>query len=511
MRKLLAIISAIAMSAMLFSSVAFASETVARKTDAGTFVIGGSEEPSTLEPANAQLYTGWIFTSAIYDNLIKYDNETGEYVNVLAESVEFTTDTQLVIKLKSGIKFHDGSDLTADDVLFTLERLAASSRYATNYAAIDFENCKVVDDTTLEVNLLTPFPAILGFLAHPSAGIMSRAYFEAEGEEGLAQRPMGTGAFVFDSWTSGDRAVATKSSDYWDDSVDVAYDTLIVRFIPESTTRMIEFETGGIDAIMDLASADVDRINNSEVSGAVLYSIPGEKITRLEMLDTYEPFANPQVRLAVAHAIDIEGTVYAAYGNTAEYTTSVLPSDCKYYIEEPAYEYDPELAKQLLAEAGYPDGFTCQCSVASASSDAKAMEIIQAQLAEIGITVEITTTDITTSIVDMLNGVANFGVINGTVDSHDPDQALSNIKSESPFMISSTNDETLNGYLVAGATTADDETRAQAYTAAQDYLHENANSIPISVNIINYACLDYVDNFPVEASGFFDVKAVTFK
>ena len=111
----------------------------------------------------------------------------------------------------------------------------------------------------------------------------------------------------------------------------------------------------------------------------------------------------------------------------------------------------------------------------------------------------------------MLNGVANFGVINGTVDSHDPDQALSNIKSESPFMISSTNDETLNGYLVAGATTADDAARAEAYTAAQDYLHENANSIPISVNIINYACLDYVDNFPVEASGFFDVKAVTFK
>lgn len=525
MKKFLALFCALLMAASLMAGCGSSSngtsssgddgntsvDTVSRKTEEGTLVIGLSEEPTTMEPANAQLVSGWVFTSAIYDNLISYDEETGEYVGILAESCEFVTDTQLVIKLKEGITFHNGTPLTADDVLFTLERLAASSRYSTNYSCIDFDNCVVNDDLTLTVNLSTPYPALLGFLCHPSAGVMSRAYYDEVGEEGLAQSPMGTGAFVFESWTSGDRAIATKNENYWDSSVDIDYETLIVRFITEATTRQVEFDTGGIDIILDVSSDDVTRFENGEISGAILTSLAGERITRLEMLDTYEPLTDPNVRLAIAHAIDIPAVVEAAYGNAAEYTTSVLPADCNYYMEMPAYEYDPELSMELLEEAGYADGFTVQCSVGSDSDDAKAMELIQYYLGEVGITVEITTTDVSTSITDMLNGVANFGVINGTIDSHDPDQGLSNMKTESVFAISSTNDATLDSYLVTGATSVADEDRQAAYEAAQQYIYDYATSIPICVSVVNYACWNYIDEFPVQAIGFIDVKDVTFK
>lgn len=480
-----------------------------KTTDADTFVLGASEEPTTLEPAEAQLVSGWICTGAVYDNLVTLNEETGEIEGVLAESWEYTDDTTLVIRIKEGIKFHDGSDLTADDVLFTLERLAASSRYATNYSCIDFDNCTVEDDTTLTVKLSTTYAPLLSYLCHPSAGVLSRAYYEEAGEEGLAREPMGTGAFVFDSWVSGDRFTAHRNDDYWGDKP--SYENLVVRFITESTTRMIEFETGGVDAVIDLASSDIERMENQEVSGSVLYKMAGEKITRLEMYEGYEPFQDERVREAICHAIDFESVVTAAYGSTAEYTSSVLPKDCMYYVETEGYEYNPELSKKLLEEAGYGGGFTVSASVGSGSSDAKALEIIQAQLSDVGIEMELELTDVSTSLDKMLNGQANIGVINGTVNVKDPDQALSNIKAESPFKISSSSDETLNEYLTTGAVSVDDSVRAEAYENACNYLHDHYLSVPICVSVVTYGVRDYVDYFPASASGWIDVKTITFK
>ena len=518
MKKLVAFIMAAAMAVTVFSTVSFAAEAqiysgndtgAARKTADDSFTLGASEEPTSLEPSNAQVLTGWMITAAVYDTLVK-TNEDGSMENVLAESVEYTDDTTLVIKVKQGIKFHNGTELTADDVLFTLERLAASSRYGTNYACIDFENTTIDDDYTLTVKLTEAYAPLLAFLGHQSAGIMSRAYFDEVGEEGIARSPMGTGAFIFDSWTSGDRVVCHRNDEYWGE--EPAYKDLIVRFIPEATTRMVEFETGAVDAIIDPASEDIERMEAGEIDDAILYQFQGELVTRVEMYEGFEPFQNEDVRRAIIMAIDWPASVEIAYGSAMQYTSCELPSDCRFYVETPDYEYDPEAAKALLAEAGYPDGFELYTAVTAGSSDAQLLEIIQAQLAEIGVSLEIETTDVMTMIQKELTGEANFGVVNGTASVKDPDQVVSNVKASSPFALTSkTTLPELDELLVTAAASVDDDTRAELYAEAMNYIYDHAVNIPCAVSVVNFCVQDYIDYFPATASGHIEFSTITFK
>jgi len=523
-RKLIAIIATLLTLTLIFglSSMVFAageSELTAftadgdggKRAQEGALVLAGPEEPATLEPNDAQVITGWVVTSALYDTLIELDSETKTYVGVLAEQCEFTDDTTLLIKVKEGIQFHNGAPLTADDVLFTLERLAACPRYSTNYVCIDFENTKLIDDFTLEVKLNTPYPALLAYLGHPSAGILCRSYYEEAGEEGLARKPIGTGAFVFENWVSGSEVTATRNENYWNTEVPFNYDKLVVKFIPEANTRMAEFESNGIDILIDVGNSDIKRMMNLEVEGSTLYRTEGECIYRICFLGTDENMQNPLVRQAIISAIDLPGTVAAAYGETAQFFTSLVPADCNYYKEMPAYTYDPEAAKELLKEAGYENGLALKTYVAAGSNDAKAGEIIQQMLAEVGISLELESTDVMTMIMAEVNGEVPIGLINNTVDSKDPDQGLSNLKAESPFKMGATSDEALAQMLNEAAVTVDFEERGALYEAIQDYVYENVCTVPYAVNIVNYAAKNYIDSCPVSPSGRVDVRYVTFK
>lgn len=520
-RRFATIISVLLALVLVFglSTAAFASEVQSFVADGdggaraqeNALVMAGPEEPATLEPNDALVITGWIITSALYDTLIDLDEETKEYTGVLAEQCEFTDDTTLEIRLKDGIQFHNGAPLTADDVLFTLERLAASPRYATNFECIDFENTTINDDLSLTVKLSTPYPALLSYLAHPSAGVLNRAYYNEAGEEGIAREPMGTGAFVFEKWVSGSEVSAVRNENYWNSDLPFNFDRLVVKFIPEANTRMAEFESGGIDILIDVGNSDIKRMENLEIEGATLLKTEGECIYRLCFLAGDPAMDNPLVRRAIVSALDLPGTVAAAYGATAQFFTSLVPADCQYYKEMPAYEYDPELAKELLKEAGYEDGLSISTYIAAGSNDAKAAEIIQQMLAEVGITLELEATDVMTMIMAEVNGEVPFGLINNTVDSKDPDQGLSNLKAESPFKMGATGDEYLGQLLRDGATTVDFEARAAIYEEVQDYVYDNVITVPYAVNVVNYGVKNYIDSCTLSANGRVDVRYVTFK
>lgn len=480
-----------------------------RKTDPDSVVIAVDQEPDNLDPAECQLVHAWALTSAIYDNLITMDPETGEYVNQLAESIEYTDDLTLEIKIKSGIQFSNGTPLTAEDVMYTFEHMANSSRFSSNFACIDFENSTVNDETSLTVKMLNPYAPFLAYVAHPACGIISKAYVEEVGEDTFARNPMGTGPFTFVKWDSGDRVELTRNDNYWGELP--AYKTVVMRFITEPTTRMIEFETGGVDIATNLANSDIERMKNGEVSNATLYTIVSENINRIGLLDTFEPFQDYNVRIALAHAIDMQTVVDVAFGAEGLATGNVYPSDCKYYEEFPLYEYDPELAKQMLADAGYAEGLTLTGGAIAGSADAKAMEIIQNMLKEVGVTLNFETVDVGTLINKSLNGEYNFAPVNATNTSRDPDQAVSNIKASSPFKLTATADPTLNEYFDIGATVVDEAQREEAYQAAAQYMYDNAITIPMCTTVFGDAVRDYVDFYPAYASHIIDLRAITFK
>lgn len=480
-----------------------------RKTPEDSIVIATPEEPANLDPADCQLVSAYAIVNGVYDRLIVMDAETGEYVNLLAESVEYTDDVTLEIKIKSGIQFSNGTPLTAEDVLFTFQHLAESNRFSSNFSCIDFENTTVNDETSLTVKLLAPYAPFLSYVANPACGIISKAYYEEVGADAFGRNPMGSGPFVFVSWESGDRVTLTRNDNFWGELP--AYKDVVVRFITESTTRMIEFETGGVDVAMNLASADIERMLNGDVPNSTLYTSVSENIQRIGLLDSFEPFKDYRVRQALAHAIDMETVVEVAWGSGGVVTGNIYPEDCKFFEKFDVYSYDPELAKSLLEEAGYADGFELTGVAIAASPEAKAMELIQAMLSEVGVTLQFETTEHATVISKMLHGEVNFAILNSTTNTRDPDQAISNMRAASPFLIAATSDPELNEYFDTGSTVVDEDVRREAYQSAARYIYDNAITIPVCTTVYGTAVRDYVDFYEILPSNTADLRTITFK
>lgn len=480
-----------------------------RQTEEGTFVMAYDEEAESLDPTVNKFIVGWTVTSAIYDNIIAMDSDTGEIYCVLAESYVLSDDgLTLTIKLKDGITFSNGIPATSDDILFTLERLSVSSRFSTNYECIDFDNTTCPDDLTIEIKFNYVYAPFLSYFAHPAAALGSRDYFDEVGEDTFGRNPIGTGAYLFDSWTSGDSIILTRNDNYWGDLPEA--ETVIIRFITETTTRMVEYETGGVDVTYSLSGTDIDRARSGEISNTSLYTCQGENISVLEMYKGYEPLTDKNVRLAIAHAVDWEILVETVYGSAATLAESILPPDCLYYKPIGVYEYNPELSLLLLEEAGFAEGLVLTTYV-YAGTESEVCEIVQAYLLEVGITMNIEIVDIPTMIGMQVSGECNFGLSNSTTTSRDPDQAISSSKMTSDYGIARITDQTLQDMYDAGAVETDPGARRQIYEDIAQYYFDEAIRIPVRVSVVSYAVRDYVDNFPASNSGIIDLKAITFK
>lgn len=478
-----------------------------RKTQAGTFTIAYDEEPATLEPTQIKLIAGWTITNLICDNIIAMDPETGDIYGVLAESFEYTDEYTLEIKMKDNIYFSNGVKATSDDILFTLERLSVSSRFASNYACIDFENTTCPDDLTIVIKFKELYAPFLSYLAHPAAALESRAYFEEVGEDGYNRSPIGTGPYILESWDAGDRVTLKRNENYWGEAGNC--ETIVVRFILESTTRMIEYETGGVDAIYSLSGTDIDRMAAGEISNSALYTKLGENVSVLEMYKGYEPLKDKNVRLALAHAVDWEALVDTVYGSSAQLADSILPPDCLYYKSAGVYEYDPDLSKQLLEEAGYGDGSLVLTTYVYAGTEEEACEIIQAFLKDVGVTMNIEIVDVPTMIGAQVSGECNFGLSNSTTTSRDPDQAISSSRQTSDYgiaVISGFDD--LQALYDQGAVEEDAAARQAIYEQIQQYYFDECVRIPVRVMVVSYAVRDYVEGFQPTSSGILDLASV---
>lgn len=478
-----------------------------RKTQEGTFTLAYDEEPATLEPTQIKLISGWTITNLVCDNIIAMDPESGEIYGVLADSFEYTDEYTLEIKMKDNIYFSNGVKATSDDILFTLERLSVSSRFASNYACIDFENTTCPDDLTIVIKFKDLYAPFLSYLAHPAAALESRAYFEEVGEDGYSRSPIGTGPYTLESWEAGERVTLKRNENYWGEAGNC--DTIVIRFILEATTRMIEYETGGVDAIYSLPGTDIDRMAAGEISNSVLYTKLGENVSVLEMYKGYEPLQNKNVRLAIAHAVDWVALVDTVYGSAAQMADSILPPDCLYYKSMGVYEYDPDLSKQLLEEAGYGDGSLVLTTYVYAGTEGEACEIIQAFLKDVGITMNIEIVDVPTMIGKQVSGECNFGLSNSTCLSRDPDQAISSSRQTSDYSIAViTGFDDLQALYDAGAVEEDAVARQAIYEQIQQYYFDECIRIPIRVMVVSYAVRDYVEGFQPTSSGILDLASV---
>ncbi|WP_368653227.1 ABC transporter substrate-binding protein [Ornithinibacillus sp. 4-3] len=325
----------------------------------------------------------------MFNYLVKNDGEGG-FTSDLAESWENIDDTTWSFKLKEGVKFHNGDELTAEDVKFTLERVANDDtlREYGNYKQI--EEVQVKSDYEFDIITENPEPILLNRLSRIGSGILPKDYIEAEGWDVFLDNPVGTGPYKLKEWKKDDRLVLEPFEDYFGDAA--KWEEVVFRSIPEDSTRVSELLTGGVDIAVNIPPTDFERIESTD---DVSIETSDSQRVMLLILRTQGDYAtaDPLVREAIDLAIDKQAIVDSLLEGTATVTrTRVTPGNGG--ANEDLYGqtlYDPERAKELLAEAGYEDGVTIKISAPNGRyiKDKETVELIATMLAEVGITAEL--------------------------------------------------------------------------------------------------------------------------
>ena len=440
-----------------------------------TLTIALPVEPATLDPFEHSNQNGFICTTLITEPLIKKTDD-GELIPWLAESWEFTDDTTLKIKLKSGVTFHDGSAMSAEDVRFTLCKLAESSFSKALFGSIDVENTKAVGDDTVAVKLLYPYAPLLEAFTTARAGIISETIYTDMGAEAFARQPVGTGPMKFKQWVTGDRIEFEAYENYWGEKP--AFENFVARVIVEGSSRTIELETGGVDIAFELAPADWQRISDNPKTQLISGNTRG--ISYLCLNNSLEPVkGNLKLRQAMAYGLDMTNLVQAAWQGTADVATSYYAENIMGHKAEGPFPYDPEKAKALLAEAGYPEGIDLKYMTYESAINQAFAEVLQNMWGKIGIRLSVEFLDLATFTEKNNAGEITMALMTNTAALNDPDPALIAWPGYRTISLRH-GDDHIDELLEKGKSTYDEEERIETYQKLQDYLWENLYTIPIA-------------------------------
>ncbi|KAJ03979.1 ABC transporter substrate-binding protein [Sulfitobacter mediterraneus] len=366
-------------------------------------------EPPHLDPTSAAAGAiDSVLYSNVFEGLTRFMGD-GSVVPGLAESWEISDDgLTYTFKLRSGVTFHDGTTMDAEDVKFSLDRINAedsANAQKALYSAIS--SVTVIDPMTVEITLSEPNGNMLFNLAWGDAVIVA-----PESIENIKQQPIGTGAFKFDSWSQGDKIEISRNPDYWGTPAVLSKATF--KFISDPTAAFAAMMAEDVDVFSGFpAPENLPQFEADPRFQVLIGSTEGETI--LSTNNKMPPFDNVKVRAAVAHAIDRQAVVDGAmFGYGTPIGTHFAPHNPAYVDHTGMSNYDPERAKALLAEAGFPDGFETTLHLPPPSYARRGGEIIAAQLAAVGIKAEISNVEWAQWLETVFKG-KNFGL---TIVSH---------------------------------------------------------------------------------------------
>jgi len=363
-------------------------------------VIARSNKPSSLDPAHIVWTNDYAIAANVFSTLIGYKPGTREMVPDLAVKWEISLDgKEYTFYLRKGVKFHRGyGELTAEDVKFTFERILdpkTKARYPDFFKAID--EIIVVDKYTVKFKLKYPDPAFLTYLAPwRNSFIVCKKAVLKMGDEKFAEQPVGTGPFMVKEWNkeTGD-VVLVANPDYYGEKPKV--DKVIYKVIEDPYTQYLALEKGEVDMVsLDVSiSGLLERAKNNP--NVEVYEKVGGGSLSLTFNLKDPILKDVRVRRAIAHAINrTEIVMDLLKGTMAEAKGFLSPAYICYTEDIPQYPHDPDKAKQLLAEAGYPNGFEIDFYVPNIGVMPRVATLIQQQLGKVGIKVNIKQMDFAT-------------------------------------------------------------------------------------------------------------------
>ena len=362
---------------------------------AADLIVGFTLDADTLDPANHRKRETETIIRNMHDGLVTRDASM-RVVPEIAESITQVSPTVYDFKIRQGVTFHDGTTMTAEDVKFTFDRITKDGGMGDGVTSPrqglmgPIDSVEIVGDDTVRITLKSPWPILPAML--PNQQIVSKAHVEAVGNEGLATQPNGTGPFKLAEWRKGDAVILERHDAYYGGSPDIApvgqacVDRVIFKIIPESASRVAALLAGEVHIINELPAFSVAQVEANE--GTEVMTVNGTRSFFLAMNMEGEYFDDVKVRKAAAHAIDKDLIIDRILGGNAARIEGILSPDAFGASELPVAEYDPEKAKALLAEAGYPDGIDITMDTEGAFKDTA--EAIASMLTKAGIRTTVT-------------------------------------------------------------------------------------------------------------------------
>ncbi|MGD8485633.1 MAG: ABC transporter substrate-binding protein [Chloroflexota bacterium] len=362
----------------------------------GTLVAAIGAEPDQLDPQVTSAYVSFQVLENVFDTLVEPD-ENLEMVPSLAESWEVSEDgLTYTFQLRDDVTWHDGSPLTAADVVYSYGRIRESANNGWRFGTVT--DVSAPDDTTVVFTLSAPTPNLLSHIgAFKGMGIVQQANVES-GD--ITTAPIGTGPFMLESWTSGDSIELVRNDAYWGGAPSL--DGVTYRFIPDPTVALTNIQAGEAHWTDNLPEQQVNSLKDS--TDIVVDAVPSNDYWYFAPNQAREPFNDARVRQALAYGIDRGAIVQAATFGNAAVNQTAIPATSGWYFEYAPYTRDLDMARSLLEEAGVDQLAMDLMVVASENQAVTSAQVIAANLAEIGVTVNISQLDVSTWLADQADG-----------------------------------------------------------------------------------------------------------
>lgn len=505
-----------------------------------TLVFGRGGDSVGLDPAYETDGNSFMVCDNIYEALVAYADESTALEPGLAKSWDISADGKTyTFQLQEGVKFHDGTAFNANAVVFSIGRMMKErnvkfygdgwdippqDRPPEYWVSMEMDDTIGSIEATGEYTVVfklkrveAPFLANMGM---DFADIISPTAFLNNPKEFL-RNPVGTGPFKFVDWIKDDRIVLEKFADYWDKSGGPYLDKLVFRSIPENSVRFLELKTGNIHICQFPNPADIDLARQD--ANLILPTQPGMNVGYLSFNHTKEPWkSNINLRKAIAHAINrkaIVDNIYQGMGQVAK--NPIPPTMWGYNQSIPGYAYDPELAKEYLAKAGFPEGqglgeITLWSMPVPRPYNPEGQKIgvaMAADLKKIGITARIVSYDWGTYLKRQREQPEDMDLfqLGWTGDNGDPDNFLAVLFDglASSSVRTQWHSKAYHDLMLKGKQTVDQAERTKIYEDALQLLFDECPVIPVAHSTVIWPAHKSVQNFKLHPTGSVRMKNVS--
>jgi peptide/nickel transport system substrate-binding protein len=470
------------------------------------WVLADNEEPPALDPnyGSTTSAAGGLISRHIYDALVDFqarpDGSGFDVVPTLAESYKTVSDTNWEFALRKGVKFSNGDDFTADDVKYTFDDYRGEQTLRTDVRAA-IQSVEVVDPYTVRIHTNGVRANLLGMLSDDP--IMSRARAQM-GPDAHNQHPIGTGPYRVVEWQKGDHLTLQANPDYWRGHV--TPDKLTLRFITDPTTRASELKSGGVQIIASPAAGQLAGLESDPNLQVLAMRQIGKGGRAMDYIINAlkKPFDDVRVRQAVNYAVDRESILKTVLEGRGELLRGPFSSGWPGFDPTlSTYSYDPAKARQLLADAGYANGFSTTLTTSNGVwlKDREVAEAIANYLGQVGITVNIVPREVVKLFTDRFNGDFDGIIMTPWATYHESDTMLTihfyHAKYES--------DETLNSLIEKERQTLDPSARVKALQDVGRYIHDQAYLLEVHSQDEYWAYQKNINWKPIETGGTYQM------